>query len=120
MVRIHLAAAQAGEMLSASQHAVPRQPSEKVPGVARDLIRIARDNPGRHHRLRGRCSQVEHRREGGVQPQQAHFLADEAAVLFEQRRLVGGRDRKGRRHGRNQIAQPVDGAPFDIDAAEQR
>ena len=41
-------------------------------------------------------------------------------MLFKQCRLVGGRDRKRRGHRRNQIAQPIDRAPLDINAAQQR
>ena len=39
-------------------------------------------------------------------------------MLLEQRRLVGSGNCEGRWHGRNQVAQPVHAAAFDIDAAQ--
>ncbi len=64
-------------------------------------------------------AQIEHGREGDIEAEQAQLRADEVAVLAEEPLVAGSGDSGGGGHGRDEVAEAIDEAAFDIDGVEE-
>ena len=119
VVRIERAAAQAGKVFAAAKCSRLAEAGEKGFGVGDDAFWIVGDDAGAHHVGGSGGAKVEHGCEGDVEAEQAKLGADEIAVLTAEPPAPGCGDGRRRGHGRNEIAEAIDEAAFNIDGMEE-
>jgi hypothetical protein len=120
-VRIERSAAETGEMLPASSHALRRQPSEKRPRIRDDLRRRRSRAPSSQYLLRRWQPQIKHRRQWRVESECLHRPRNQLSVLSRNptspARPRSSRHRLHRRNRRQRVPQPIHRSALHIHKA---
>ena len=120
LVGVDLAAAEAGKMLAAGEDLFVLHAGEEATGVVDDTAGLGGDRAGEQDGGGLGQGEVEDGREDGVATEGAGFAGDEPSVLAVEVALAGGEDGRRRGHGVDEVAQTIDEAAFEVDAAKER
>src|SRR5207248_685687 len=120
LVCIEISSSQSGKVLAAAKNICSGEPFEKSLRVSHYLLGIVRNGSRGQYLACLRQVEVEHRREIYIESQGPNLFTNDAAVFFKQLLGIRAKNVGGRGRRSDDVAQAIDRAAFQVDAAKER